>query len=73
MVEFAGFLTGLIKRSSPIPVYHNFAVSLFNWYLTQIRLECAIDGFVIDAIYFKHLAVVIIMPLLFFQLCCQRP
>ena len=31
MVEFAGFLTGLVKRASDIPVYHNFAVSLFNW------------------------------------------
>jgi hypothetical protein len=31
MVEFAGFLTGLVKRASDIPVYHNFAVALFNW------------------------------------------
>ena len=31
MVEFSGFLTGLVKQSSPVPVYHNFAVSLFNW------------------------------------------
>ena len=31
MVEFAGFLTGLVKQASDIPVYHNFAVSLFNW------------------------------------------
>ena len=32
MTEFAGDLTGTVKNVSPnIPVYHNFAVALFNW------------------------------------------